>query len=193
MGSNSERPQLTKLAALPDLYSISQVRFAHDPVPHLPLYVNSKDISFPKNALSRSRQFKDNGIRLRPREAALPYRSTLDAVHESRFWKEGLEVSFELLQLLADDHSATEIKLGKGLTMSKLAQRELRPEFEHRFCKATSYMYPFADENRSRLLAASMVMLFLFDGKTWPLSLTFSDNMIKACRWRRRDVRQYCE
>ena len=180
--SNTERPQLTKLAALPDLYSISQVRFAHDPVPHLPLFVNSKDVPFPKNALSRSRCFKDNGIRLRPREAALPYRSNLDAAHESRFWKEGLKVSLELLQLLADDHSTSEIKVGKGITMSKLAQRELRPEFEHRFCKATSYMYSFADENRTKLLAASMVMLFLFDGKTWPLSLAFSDNMLKARR-----------
>ena len=180
--SNTERPQLTKLAALPDLYSISQIRFAHDPVPNLPLFVNFKDALFPKNALSRSRQLKHNGIRLRPREAALPYRSTLDAAYESRFWKEGLEVSLELLQLLADDYSATEIKVRKGITMSKLAQRELRPEFEHRFCKATSYMYSFADENRTKLLAASMVMLFLFDGKPWPLSLAFNDNMLKDRR-----------
>ena len=180
--SNRERPQLTKLAALPNLYFISQVRFAHDPVPHLPLFVNSKDVLFPKNALSRSRQFKENGIRLRPREAALPYRSTLDAVHESRFWRKGLEVSLELLHLLADDHTATEIKVRKGITMSKLAQRELRPEFEHRFCKATSYMYSFADEDRMKLLAASMVIMFLFDGKIWPLSLAPSDDMLKDRR-----------
>ena len=69
------------------------------------------------------------------------------------------------VQLLADDHSATEIKVRKGITMSKIAQRELRPELEHRFCKTTSYMYSFADENRMKLLAASMVMMFLFDGK----------------------------
>lgn len=161
---NEKRPQLSRLAAPQDLVNISQVKFAHDPLPKIPPYLNAKDAPFPGVAHEATRSFRKHGLRLRPREAKLPYRCTLDAANESRFWEQGLKASRKLLQLLADDQSATDIMIGREVTMAKLAQRELRPEFEHRFCKATSYMYPFADEERTKLLAASMVMMFLFDG-----------------------------
>lgn len=165
---DKERPCLSRLAAVQDSSDISQIKFAHDPVPNLPSYLDAKDVPFPKVVDKATRRFQRHGLRMQPREAKLPYRSTLDAANESRFWRQALEGSRMLLQLLADDHSTTDIMVGRGVTMAKLAQRELRPEFEHRFCKATSYMYPFADEERTKLLAASMVMMFLFDGRRLP-------------------------
>lgn len=45
--------------------------------------------------------------------------------------------------------------------MAGLARRELRPD-----CKAISHMYPYADKERTKLLAASMVIMFLWDGMT---------------------------
>lgn len=163
-----QRPQLSKLAAPDDVVDISQVRFAHDPVPNPPSYLDAKDAAFPRVHRDAMNQFQKYSLRLYPREAGLPYRCTLDAANESRVWQQGLEASRELLRLFAEDQSTTDIIVGKGVTMAKLAQGELRPEFEHRFCKATSYMYPFADEERTKLLAASMVMMFLFDGIVLP-------------------------
>ena len=160
-----QRPYLSRLAATPDLANISCVEYAHDPVPQAPSYLAAKDIPFPRKGVGANHPSQSYAIRLRPRASNLPYRSTLDAAHESRFWKSGLEASSRLLELLAADRSVTDIVVGKGMTMAKLAQRELRPGCEHRFCKATSYMYPFCDEQRTKLLASSMVMMFLFDGK----------------------------
>ena len=169
---NRKQLQFSRLAAPQDIAGISQVKFVHDPVPDPPSYLDPKDAYFPRPYRYATNDFQQRCYRLYPRDANFPYRCTLDAANESRFWKEGLEASRELLQLLSEDQSTTDIKVGRGVTMMKLAERELRPEFEHRFCKATSYMYPFADEEKTKLLAASMVMMFLFDGTV--LNIPFS-------------------
>ncbi|KAL8648625.1 MAG: hypothetical protein Q9210_004880 [Variospora velana] len=158
-------PQLSRLACPTDAALISPVKFAHDPVPKIPLYLDAKETPFPRESFNSSHPLLKNRFKLYPREARLPFRCSLDAANECRFWKQGLESSMELLKLLSDDRSTNDIVVRGGVTMAGLAQRELRPEFEHRFCKATSYMYPFADEERTKLLAASMVMMFLWDDK----------------------------
>lgn len=161
-----QQPRHLGLAATPDLENISKVEYAHDPIPKPPSYFVVKDVPFPRRDCQISHLHQRYAIRLRPRESDLPYRCTLDATYESRFWKSGLGASNVLLQLIADDRSPNDIVVGNGVTMARLAQRELRPGFEHRFCKATSYMYPFCDEERTKLLASSMVMMFLFDGES---------------------------
>lgn len=165
LSSAMQQPRHLRLAATPDLENISNVEYAHDPVPKLPSFFVVKDVPFPRRDCQISHLHQRYAIRLRPRESDLPYRSTLDATYESRFWRSGLGASNELLRLLADDRSPTDIVVGKGVTIARLAQRELRPGFEYRFCKATSYMYPFCNEERTKLLASSMVMMFLFDDK----------------------------
>lgn len=75
--------------------------------------------------------------------------------------------------------------------MARLAQRELRPGFEHRFCKAASYMYPFCSEVRTKLLASSMVMMFLFDGEQLvciPWTPRFADQQLQIKARRRPTV-----
>ena len=161
-----DRPQLSKLVSLAQAALISPVKFAHDPVPKTPLYLDAKDAPFPRKSFDSIHPLLNHGFKLYPRKARLPFRCTLDATNESRFWKQGLESSRELLKLISDDHSTKDVVVCGGITMAGLARQELRPEFEHRFCKATSYMYPYADEERTKLLAASMVMMFLWDGMT---------------------------
>ena len=189
LSSATQRPRHLKLAAIQDLGNISSVEYAHDPIPNPPSFLVVEGVPFPQEDCHRSHLHQDNAIRLRPRESHLPYRSTLDATYESRFWRSGLEASNGLLRLIANDRSTTDIVVGNGVTMARLAQRELRPGFEHRFCKATSYMYPFCDEERTKLLAASMVMMFLFDGEK-TVSKVFGNRilLIHSCRQRRGDV-----
>ena len=161
------QPDLLRLAAAPlKQQEISTVEYAHDPVPNAPNYFSVSGFPFPRNALEASHCHPSVAIRLQPQSAGLPYRCTLDATYENRFWRSGLESSRLLLQLLAADRSATDIVVGNGITMATLAHKTMRPGMEHRFCKAATYMYPFSDEERMRLLSASMVMMFLFDGRT---------------------------
>ena len=101
----------------------------------------------------------------------------------------------KLLQLLASDQSATDFVVMNGITMAKLAQRELCSGVEHRFCKASMYMYPSASEERTRLLAASMVMMFLFDAMSLELMLDESriGDMVSQIRGRRRQIALYAD
>lgn len=164
--SLKRQPDLLRLTAAPHKnQENSVVEYAHDPVPHVPTYLFVGGSPFPRSALEANHHHPSVAIRLQPRSADLPYRCSLDATYENRFWRSGLESSRFLLQLLAADRSATDIVVGNGITMATLAQKALRPGMEHRFCKAATYMYPFSDEERMRLLSASMVMMFLFDDK----------------------------
>ena len=162
--SLERQPDLLRLTAAPQKQENSAVEYAHDPVPNVPTYLSVSGSPFPRTALGANHRHPGVAIRLQPRFAGLPYRCSLDATYENRFWRSGLESSRLLLQLLAADRSGTDIVVGNGVTMATLAQRTIRPGMEHRFCKAASYMYPFSDEERMRLLSASMVMMFLFDG-----------------------------
>lgn len=157
--------QTLKLTEPGEQLQISDVQYANDPVPDVAPYIAAESRSFFDKETYITDQYKENSIRLQPFSAGLPYRCTLDAVYESKFWQEGLNASTELLQLLTQDHSTLENVRSEITEIGSLAQWALKPGYEHGFVKATSYMYPFADEERTKLLAASMVMLFLFDGK----------------------------
>ena len=164
--TQKENINLKKLADAENLPLISPVLYAHDPVPKYPNYlapVRANGIKIP-NPLSKD-GLRSNGLRLYPLAAKLPYRCTLDAAHESRYWRQSLNASTKLLELLANDQSTGDIVVGNGITLAGLARKELRPGLEYRFNKATTYMYPFANEKRIKLLAAMMVMQFVFDGK----------------------------
>lgn len=161
--------ELSNLTEPQDLQNVSPVEYAHDPVPNLTSYLVVPDDKLPPRWSVQGNVLRTSAIRLYPRASRLPYRCTLNGTFESRFWRSGLEASTKLLQMLAADQSASDFVVGNGVTMAKLAQKELRPGLEHRFCKASTYMYPFASEERTRLLASSMVMMFLFDGM-FPIS-----------------------
>lgn len=160
-----QHPQFSKLAAFRELQNISLIEYAHDPIPKAPQYLVYVVHSFPQHCIALGHPSRSYAIKLQPRESRLPFRCGLNATYESRFWRSGLESSTDILQLLAADRSATDFVVGNGITMATLAKKELQPGMEHRFCKASTYMYPFCNEERTKLLAASMVMMFLFDGR----------------------------
>ena len=164
--STGQQPDLSQLVVAPHAQQdISPVEYAHDAVPDVPTYLAVSGFRFPMSDFEADHHHPNVAIRLQPRSSCLPYRCSLDATYESRFWTASFESSRLLLQLLAADRSATDFAVGNGITMAKLAQRTLEPGMEHRFCKAATYMYPFSTEERMRLLSPSMVMMFLFDGR----------------------------
>ena len=157
-------PDLTRLAASKDLACISRVRYAHDPVPKLPRYIRPLSIRFPKTGFGENVEMLQNAIKLFPQVARLPFRG-IDGVYENKHWKASLNASLKMLKLIADDHSASDIEVNNGVTLARLAEKELRPGTEDRFNRATTYMYPFGTKERTELLATMMVMQFLFDGE----------------------------
>lgn len=156
--------QIEELSLKQNQSRISLIKYAHDPVPEAPLYLALKMVTFPRYPSYQVPSFKQNAFRLDPQRARLPYRCSLDATYENIFWKSSLTESISLLELMAADQSASDMEVDDGVTMAKLALGELRPGLEYRFNKATSYMFCFCDEQRIKLLAASMVLLFLFGG-----------------------------
>ena len=195
LDSATRDPDLSKLTVAHELQEISSVEYAHDPVPNPPSYLALPDDMFLPTCLTTDAVVRKFAIRLHPQASHLPYRCTLQETYESRFWRSGLDSSTKLLQLLASDQSATDFVVRNGITMAKLAQRELCSGFEHRFCKASMYMYPFASEERTRLLAASMVMMFLFDGMSPELmldALRIAD-VVSQIRGRRRQIALYVD
>ncbi len=123
-----------------------------------------------------------SAIHLDVSAAGLPYRSSLDHVVASRHWKANLKENVRLLVLLAADTAASDIEVKNGITLAKLARATLAPGHEHRIILATHYMFPYADEERIKQIAALMIIYFIFDGIT-PLVTPFSSTSpLTACR-----------
>ena len=155
---------LRKLAVPSDLSYLPAIKYAYNPLPALP--PNIKPPSFPltSGATAANQYSSRNSIRLDPFSAGLPYYSSIDHVRASKYWKANLNESTKLLEILAADNSATDIEVDHGITLTKLAKKALRPGREHQMVLATQYMFPSADERRIRLIAALMIVYFVFDG-----------------------------
>ncbi|KAJ6197248.1 isoprenoid synthase domain-containing protein [Bipolaris maydis] len=151
------------LVAPRDHVYAAAVGYAYDPVPNIPQYIRPKYASFPQHASMPNAHIQNNTIRLRPQAAGLPYRSSFDYVRAAKHWKANLEETIKVLELLATDTSTVDVEVGNGITLAKLAKKELRPGLENRMVIATSHMFPSGDERRIRIIATLMIMYFVFD------------------------------
>ncbi|KAF7513032.1 hypothetical protein GJ744_011298 [Endocarpon pusillum] len=156
---------LGNLAAPCDLANITPIQYAYDPVPDASRYLDPKLSKFPSVAKKSNLSISRNTTLLHPLEAGLPYRSSLDGVRESRHWRSNLIATVKVLNLLAADNNAADIEVDHGLTVGKLAKKELRPGLESRVVLATPYMFPSADERRIEMIAVLMILYFVFDDK----------------------------
>ena len=155
---------LQKLALPSDLRYLPAIKYAYNPLPALPLHVKPPSFPLTSGAMAANQYSSSNSIRLDPFSAGLPYYSSIDYVRASKYWKTNLNETMKLLEILAVDNSATDIEVDHGITLTKLAKKALRPGREHQIVLATHYMFPNADEQRIRLIAALMIIYFVFDG-----------------------------
>ena len=155
---------LEKLAAPSDLSYLPAIKYAYNPLPVLPLHIKTPSSPLTSGATPVNQYSSCNSIRLDPLSAGLPYYSSIDYVRASKYWKTNLSETTKLLGILAVDDSATDIEVDHGITLTKLAKLALRPGREHQMVLATQYMFPSADEQRIRLIAALMIIYFVFDG-----------------------------
>ena len=155
---------LKVLAPPTDLLSLPTIKYAYDPLPAVPRLLSHSQFRLQVGALAPSKHTSRNSVRLEPLAAGLPYRSSINHVHASKHWKVNLDESVQLLDLLAKDHSASDIEVEHGVTLTRLAKKALRPGKEYQMVLATHYMFPYADEQRILQIAALMIMYFVFDG-----------------------------
>ena len=166
------------LAASKDRPFLPPVQYAYDPIIECPSYLQATAYGFPIDITRNDKRPTClHSIRIDPLAAGLPYRSSLNYVRASRFWKANIEETIRILELLATDQSADDVEVDHGLTLAKIASKELHSDIENRIVLATTYMFSGADESRTRLIAVLMVLYFVFDGKQMESVLPFNDPM----------------
>jgi hypothetical protein len=76
-----------------------------------------------------------------------------------------MRISNELLELFSTDATITQAVRKNGVSLARIASQELLVEEDDRFAKFATYLFPEANEQRMRLLAAVIVYVIIFDGK----------------------------
>ncbi|KAF2127466.1 terpenoid synthase [Dothidotthia symphoricarpi CBS 119687] len=104
-----------------------------------------------------------NAFDVFPRAAGLPWPTGFPSVRQSRHWKAGLKISSELLELFSTDATMFKAVRPNGRSLAKIAGHELQLPAEDRFTKFATYLFPEADKERTRLLAATIVFIVIFD------------------------------
>lgn len=113
---------------------------------------------FVKTSTSNNHSFQ-----LQPTAIGLPWNTGLQHVRQNKYWKAALQATVELLSAFTQDEIAQHIPHCDGLTVAVMAAHELEG-VEDICCRFISYMYPLADEERTKLLAKMQVLILLFDG-----------------------------
>ena len=97
--------------------------------------------------------------------ANLPLHTGLEEFRQSRHWKASEKATKELLELFAQDQRCGKVLLQDGQTMASVAEEQLTPEFIHTYSRFPIYLFIEADEDRLKLVAESVILIFAFDGK----------------------------
>ena len=173
LGSSSGIPEerslstldIRKLVSPSDFQYLPPIEYAYDPLASIiPL------APYPVRYLRSCATQKNpclalNSIQLDPHAAGLPYRSSIKSTYANKHWISNRTETLGLLKLLASDDSDSDIVVDQGITLAKLASKQLRPGVQHNIALATQYMYPSADPQRIKLISALMLLYFVFDDK----------------------------
>ena len=161
-------PQRYKLEMLykpADSVKCCPITYVYDPVPNVPLFIRPR-ITRNVSSASRPNSAIDlNSCELDAESACLPYRSNLYHFRASRYRDAILKETKNLLNLLANDPNSLDVEVGQGITLARLAEKELRPGIEDRMALATTYMFPGADEQKIRDITCLIILYFIFDGQ----------------------------
>ena len=149
---------------------LSPIRFAYNyldditnsPTP-LRVYQPAGCDKFVSEGESKDMSNLPNSIPIFPVRAGLPWHTGLHCARQNKFWRSGLQMSTDLLELFADDDVAKKVKKSNGSSLASLAAKELQIVEDDRFTKFAAYLFPEANEERMRLLAATIVFIIVYD------------------------------
>jgi hypothetical protein len=142
-------------------------RYLQRPQLHLNDHLNSaKVLSAPVTEArqgSATTKRSENAIDIFPLRAKLPWHSGIISCRQSKHWQPILDTTRQMLEEIAASDSDNIISKS-GQSLADIAQEELTSRFEEGWVKFTAYVCPEANEQRSKILAAIMVFIFVFDG-----------------------------
>ena len=146
-------------------YLSSSPRWLHpQPISLTGLSANSEWRNKPLNIGNEGAS--ENSISLNLQSTSLPIHTGLVAFRQSKHWRSNEQACRELLELFAYDERCSRVMLSDRRSMADLAAEQLKNEAViDTYSRFSIYMFPEADERRSQLLAQSIVLIFLFDGK----------------------------
>ena len=156
---------IKNIIAEEDQASICSIRYLHDPLVLSSTHLSQKPLPFPRPQTAMTNLQSAQFVTFNALGGALPYYSSIPAVYESKFWRDAMEASRTCLYLLSKDKSVADSPIRGGVTLSKLAKKELGSGFKHRAVRGAAYMYPFCiSPRRLEIIAVLNVILFVFDG-----------------------------
>ena len=107
----------------------------------------------------------ENSFSISPQLTGLPWPTSFTKVRQNRHWRQSLRISTQLLELFAADDTSAQAVRRNGVSLARIASHELQTDEEDRFTKFATYIFPEANEERMKLLAATIVYIIIFDGK----------------------------
>lgn len=156
---------IRRLVSPSDFKYLPPIEYAYDPLASIIPLASHPFRNFLSCATQKSPCSVLNSIQLDNHAAGLPYRSSIKSAYANKYWTSNRTETLGLLKLLASDDSDSDIVVDQGITLAKLAQKQLRPGVQHNIALATQYMYPSADPQRIKLISALMLLYFVFDDK----------------------------
>ena len=178
------------LASLVDRDYLCPIHYSNEYLPQRPRWLVPQRISFDQIQAGSKYYEKKNGIPLHFANAGLPTHTGILNFRQTRYWETVVQVTMELLELFAADESCNELTLstqpnpninndssvenhyidGVGIQknhmrpIASVAMEELNKGLLDSWSRFTIYMWPDADEERIKLVAQTIVLIFMFDG-----------------------------
>ncbi|PKY02424.1 terpenoid synthase [Aspergillus campestris IBT 28561] len=109
----------------------------------------------------------EHSIVLDPVAAKLPWTTSIDPVRQSKYWKAAEEGYVRILTQFANDETAKRTPRPDTFTVADMARKELS-RLESGCVRFATYMCPFADEHKVRLLAEMQSLSLIFD-ESWEI------------------------
>lgn len=104
-----------------------------------------------------------NAIELFPLKAGLPWATGILSCRQNKHYNITLDTTRTFLQHFAADQSTQDL-YKSGQSVADISRKELTTNLEEGWAKFPTYLFPEGDEQRTKLLAAVNVFIFVFDG-----------------------------
>ena len=172
MASKAEKFHFDRLTSAGDMDHLCPIRYVYDYLPQRIQWLKPQQI-VPSSPFSNIVE-KDptlvhddagmNGIRLHPEAANLPLYTGLRALRQSKHWKINEKVTRELFKLFMQDQRCKDAKSTNGQSIASLAESQLKSSVLDSYVRFNIYVFPYANEKRTWLLAQAIILIFVFDG-----------------------------
>ncbi|KAL8668570.1 MAG: hypothetical protein Q9168_006809, partial [Polycauliona sp. 1 TL-2023] len=165
---------LDAIASIEDTKWLCPIHYVYDYLPSPPKWLQPPPLSSnPLFPLQKQQEQESchllekciNSITLHTQSANLPLHTGLTGPFlQNKHWKATEESTREFLGLFARDERCGRLLLANNKSMANLAEEQLAySDIMDSYSRFTIYFWPGVDEHRARLLAQSMVFIYMLD------------------------------